>query len=306
LRDVPAPEPKAGEILTRVKAAGLNRGEFIAGHGVSGSAPKAAGIEAAGEVVKVGEGVKDFKPGDRVMGRAYGAYGELCIHRIGDAMPASARLSWEEAAGACIAYLTAYDMLWPGGELRAGEWLLVTGASAGVGVASVQLGKLIGANVIGTSGSAEKLKKLTALGLDLGLRNRNGGFEKAVMEATGGKGVNVVVNNVGGSVFAECVRAMAYKGRLATVGYVDGVVTAELDILALHSKRLKLYGVSNKLGSAAEIAEGVRNFSRDVLPALASGHLRPVIDKVFGFDELPQAKAYMESNAHLGKIVIRS
>ena len=305
LRDVPVPEPKAGEILTRVKAAGLNRGEFIAGHGLSGAAPKAGGIEAAGDVVKVGAGVKEFKPGDRVMGRAYGAYAEFCIHRIGDAMPAPAKLSWEEAAGAGIAYLTAYDMLWPGGELRSGEWLLVTGASAGVGVASVQLGKLIGAKVAGSSGSADKLKKLAALGLDLGLQNRNGGFERAVMEATGGKGVNVVVNNVGGSVFAECIKVLAYKGRLATVGYVDGVVSAELDILALHSKRLKLYGVSNKLRSAAEIAEGVRNFSRDVLPALASGHLRPVIDRVFPFAELPQAKAHMESNAHLGKIIVR-
>ena len=306
LRDVPVPEPKAGELLTRVKAAGLNRGEFIAGHGLSGGAPKAGGIEAAGEVVKVGEGVKDFKPGDRIMGRAYGAYAEFAIHRIGDAMPAPAKLSWEEAAGAGIAYLTAYDMLWPGGELRSGEWLLVAGASAGVGVASVQLGKLIGAKVIGTSGSADKLKKLAALGLDLGLQNRNGGFEKAVMEATGGKGVNVVVNNVGGSVFAECIKVLAYKGRLATVGYVDGVVTADLDILALHSKRLKLYGVSNKMRSAAEIAEGVRGYERDVLPAIASGHVRPVVDKVFPFAELPQAKAYMESNAHLGKIVIRA
>ena len=174
-----------------------------------------------------------------------------------------------------------------------------------MGVAAVQLGKLIGAKVIGTSGSAAKLKKLDALGLDLGLQNRNGGFEKAVMEATGGKGVNLVVNNVGGSVFAECIRALAYKGRLATVGYVDGVVTAELDILALHAKRLKLFGVSNKMRSAAEIAEGVRNFSRDVLPALASGHLRPVIDKVFPFAELPQAKAHMEASAHLGKIILK-
>ncbi|MSQ63972.1 MAG: zinc-binding alcohol dehydrogenase [Betaproteobacteria bacterium] len=306
LRDVPVPEPKAGELIARVKTAGLNRGELIAGHGVSGNAPKAAGIEAAGEVVKVGEGVKAFKPGDRVMGRAFHAFSEFAMFRIGDAMHAPAKLSWEEAAGASIAYLTAYDMLWPGGELKAGEWLLVTGASAGVGVASVQLGKLIGAKVIGTSGSAEKLKKLAALGLDLGLQNRNGGFEKQVMDATGGKGVNVVVNNVGGSVFAECIRVMAYKGRLATVGYVDGVVTAELDILALHSKRLRLYGVSNKMRSAAEVAEGVRGFERDVLPAIASGHVRPVIDKVFSFDDLPKAKAYMESNAHLGKIVIRT
>jgi NADPH2:quinone reductase len=305
LRDVPVPEPKAGELLVKVHAAGLNRGEFIAGHGLSGGAAKVGGIEASGEVVKVGDGVKEFKVGDRVMGRAYGAYAEYTIHRIGDAMPAPAKLSWEEAAGAGIAYLTAYDMLWPGGELKSGEWLLVTGASAGVGVASVQLGKLIGAKVIDTSGSAEKLKKLAALGLDLGLQNRNGGFEKAVMEATGGKGVNLVVNNVGGTVFAECIRALAYRGRLATVGYVDGVVTAEMDILALHAKRLKLFGVSNKMRSAAEIAEGVRGFSRDVLPALASGHLKPVIDRVFPFAELPQAKAHMESSAHLGKIILK-
>jgi NADPH2:quinone reductase len=306
LREVPVPEPKAGELLARVRASGLNRGEFIAGHGLSGGAAKAAGIEAAGEVVKVGEGVTAFKPGDRVMGRAFHAYSEFAMFRIGDAMPAPAKLSWEEAAGASITYLTAYDMLWPGGQLRAGEWLLVAGASAGVGVASVQLGKLIGAKVIGTSGSAEKLKKLGALGMDLGLQNRNGGFEKAAMEATGGKGVDLVVNNVGGTVFAECIRAMAYKGRLATVGYVDGVVKAELDILALHSKRLHVFGVSNKMRSAAEVAEGVRGFTRDVLPAIAGGHLRPVIDKVFPFDQLPQAKAYMESNAHLGKIVLRA
>jgi NADPH:quinone reductase-like Zn-dependent oxidoreductase len=306
LRDVPVPEPRAGELLVKVHAAGLNRGEFIAGHGLSGGAAKVGGIEAAGEVVKLGEGVKEFKVGDRVMGRAYGAYAEYTIHRIGDAMPAPAKLSWEEAAGAGIAYLTAYDMLWPGGQLKAGEWLLVAGASAGVGVAAVQLGKLIGAKVIGTSGSAEKLKKLAALGLDLGLQNRNGGFEKAVMEATGGNGVDLVVNNVGGTVFAECIRSLGYKGRLATVGYVDGVVKAELDILALHAKRLKLFGVSNKMRSAAEIAEGVRNFSRDVLPSIASGHLRPVIDRVFPFAELPQAKAHMEAAGHLGKIILRA
>jgi NADPH:quinone reductase-like Zn-dependent oxidoreductase len=306
LRDVPDPSPKAGEMIIKVKAAGLNRGELIVGHGLSGAGAKQAGIEAAGEVVKVGEGVTEFKAGDRVMGRAFHAFSEYAMLRNGDAMRAPDKLSWEEAAGAGIAYLTAYDMLWPGGELKAGEWLLVAGASAGVGVASVQLGKLIGAKVIGTSGSAQKLEKLKALGMDLGLQNRNGGFEKAIMEATGGKGVNLVVNNVGGTVFAECIRSLAYRGRLATVGYVDGVVTAELDILALHAKRLKLYGVSNKMRSAAEVAEGVRGFTRDVLPALASGHLKPVIDKVFPFAELPQAKAYMESNAHLGKIILRA
>ena len=310
LREAPVPEPKAGELQVRVRAAALNRGEFIAGHGITGAgAAKPAGIECAGEVQKLGNGAGEsnagFKPGDRVMGRASSAFSEFAIFRLGDAIPVPSQLSWEEAAGASIVYLTAYDMLWPGGQLMAGEWLLITGASAGVGVASVQLGKLIGAKVIGTSGSADKLKRLEALGLDLGLQNRNGGFAGRVMEATGGKGVDLVVNNVGGSVFAECIRVMAYKGRLATVGYVDGVVHADLDILALHAKRLKLYGVSNKMRSAAEVAEGVRGYMRDVLPSIASGQVRPVIDKLFPFAELPQAKARMESNVHLGKIILK-
>src|SRR5258706_11243093 len=225
LREVPVPEPKAGELLARVKAAGLNGGEFIAGHGVSGSAPKACGIEAAGEVVKVGEGVKDFKPGDRVMGRSSHAFSEFAMFRASDAMHAPAKLSWEEAAGAGIAYLTAYDMLWPGGELKKDEWLLVTGASAGVGVASVQLGKLIGAKVIGTSGSPEKLKKLAALGLDLGLPNRNGGFEKAVMQGTRGKGVKGAVNHLGGTAVRRCIQVLGSNGRPSTVGHGAGVGT---------------------------------------------------------------------------------
>ena len=310
LREAPVPEPKAGELRVRVQAAGLNRGEFIAGHGITkpgGARP--AGIECAGVVEKLGEGTAGvhgaIKEGDRVMGRSSGAFSEHAIFRAGDAIPVPQRLSWEEAACASITYLTAYDMLWPGGELKAGEWLLVTGASAGVGVASVQLGKLIGANVIGTSGSDEKLEKLRQIGLDLGLKNRNGGFAERILLETGGKGVDLVVNNVGGTVFAECIQVLAYKGRLATVGYVDGVVRADLDILALHSKRLRLFGVSNKMRSGAEIAEGVRGYVRDVLPSIASGRIRPVVDRVVAFAELPQAKARMESNAHLGKIVIR-
>jgi len=164
---------------------------------------------------------------------------------------------------------------------------------------------MLGAKVIGTSGSDDKLARLKAEGLDLGIHTRAGDFHEAVQTATGGKGVNLVVNNVGGTVFAECVRSLAFQGRLATVGYVDGVLKAEIDIDALHAKRLVLFGVSNKLRSPDQRAESARGFAADVLPAIADGRIRPMIDRVYPFDELPAAKAYMESNAHLGKIVLR-
>jgi NADPH:quinone reductase len=141
--------------------------------------------------------------------------------------------------------------------------------------------------------------------LDVGIRTRSADFFDAVMQATGGRVANLIVNNVGGTVFAECVRSLAFEGRLATVGYVDGVMKAEIDIDALHSKRLTLFGVSNKLRNAEQRAATVRGVVADLLPMIADGRLRPVIDRVFLFDELRAAKDYMESNAHLGKIVVR-
>jgi NADPH:quinone reductase len=196
-------------------------------------------------------------------------------------------------------------MLVQQGSLKKGQWLLVTGVSAGVGVAALLAGKAIGANVIGTSGSAEKLSRLKAMGLDVSLQTRKPDFAEAVLKATGGKGVDLVVNNVGGSVFAECVKSLGYEGRLATVGYVDGVMKAEMDIEALHSKRLKLFGVSNKMRNGAQRAITVEGFKRDWLPLFASGKLKPVIDKVYGFNDLPAAKERMEADAHLGKLVVR-
>jgi NADPH:quinone reductase-like Zn-dependent oxidoreductase len=243
--------------------------------------------------------------GARVMGRCPGAFAEYALMDASDAIPVPENMTWEDAAAVPITFLVVHDMLLGQGGLRAGERLLVTGISSGVGVAALQAGKALGAKVIGTSGSQQKLEKLRALGLDHGICTRKPDFSEEILRITEKRGVDLVVNNVGGSVFAECVRALAFEGRLATVGYLDGVLKAEMDIEALHSKRLKLFGVSNKHRTAAGRAETVRGFIRDLLPYFAAGRIRPVVDKVFAFGELPEAKRHMEADRHVGKIVVR-
>jgi NADPH2:quinone reductase len=305
MRDAPVPAPQAGEVRIRVRAASLNRGEFLHSPGYHSSADaRPAGSDAAGEVDALGEGVTAWKVGDRVMGRTRGAYAEYALADERLISPAPERLSWEEAAAAPIVFGVTHDMLWTQGRLQAGEWLLVTGISSGVGVACLQAAKLIGARVIGTSGSKAKLDRLKSLGLDVALQTRAPDFAARVLEATGGKGADLVVNNVGGSLFSECVRCMNYRGRLATVGYLDKVFSAEIDLNAVHAKRLHVFGVSARYRPLSEAAASLAEFRHDLLPAFADGRIKPLVDKTFALDRLPDARAYMEADAQVGKVVL--
>jgi NADPH:quinone reductase len=302
LRETAKPEPKPGEIVVRVRAASLNRGELLGGK--PGAPARPGGGECSGEVVTVGDSVTGVSLGDRMMGRCAGGFAEYAVMDAREAMRVPGQLTWEEAAATPLVFLVVYDMLVAQGHLAASQWLLVTGVSSGVGVAALQTGKALGARVIGTSGAADKLARLEKLGLDAGIRTRAGDFHDEVMKATEGKGVDLVVNNVGGTVFAECIRVLAFEGRLATVGHMDRTFTAPLDLEGLHRKRLTVFGVSNRHRSAGQRAATVHGFVRDVLPSFEDGRLRPVVDRVFPFDELAAAIRFMESDAQVGKIVV--
>lgn len=304
-RDMPAPTPGAGQLVVSMRAASLNRGELLASIGLhAANEPRPAGGDMAGVVEAVGEGVTGFKAGDRVMGRARGSFAESVMMLAEQAVIVPERLSFEQAASLPTVGVTAWEILCQYGRLKSGETLLVAGASSGVGTVCVQFGKLLGAKVLGTSGSAEKLAKLTTLGLDVGIHAREK-FCGKVLEATGGKGANLAVNLIGGSAFPDCLHALANQGRMAIVGYVDHALKSEIDLEAVHGKRLQIYGVSNAHLTAAERAVSFSGFVRDMLPAYAEGRIAPVVDRVFPFVDLPAAKAYVETDAQLGKVVVR-
>jgi NADPH:quinone reductase len=311
IREVQRPTVPPGHVLLRVHASSINRAELRRLHNLRTEPGKPApeervgGGDAAGEIAELGQGVTGFKPGDRAMGRCAGGFAEYALLDAREVMPAPASLSWEEAACVPVVFVVVHDALFVSGQLRAGETLLVTAIPSGVGVAALALGKYLGARVIGTSRSADKLDKLKLHGLDVGIVTGSDGFGAALAPAVGEKGVDVIVDNIGADVLAPCIEAPAVGGRYVTIGRMSGVLKGELDVDRLAEHRLHLYGVSNRLRNAAQRAESMRRFVADLMPALSEGKIRPIIDRSFPLADLAAAQAHVEADRHVGKVVIR-
>lgn len=305
-----APDPKLGEgqILIRVHASALNRSEigrmraFQLKEGET-PAPELTGIECSGEVASTGPGVTRVKAGDRVMCRCTGAHAEYVVVHERAAMPVPAAMSWTDAAAIPNTFVTAHDALTASAVLQPGESMLVNAASSGVGVATIQVARALGAKpVMGTSGSAEKLERLKPLGLEAGILTSDDLVE-SVRAATGGKGVDVAIDNVGATVLLETVKAAAYRGRIVQVGRL-AASSGEIDLDLLAMKRVRLIGTSFRMRSTEESLQASEAFAVAMLPAFGDGRLRPAVDRVFPLDEIATAYDYMETNAQAGKIVI--
>jgi NADPH:quinone reductase len=220
------------------------------------------------------------------------------------ALPVPDHLSWEEAAAVPVTFLTAHDALVSNGELAEGDGVLVHAASSGVGVAAIQIARLLGADpVLGTSRSPEKLDELVPLGLDVGIDTGARDFADAVAEATGGRGVDVIVDNVGASAAAGNLACAAIGARWVNVGRLGGR-RAEIDLDELSRKRVRLIGVTFRTRTVDEHAEVVRRAGEDLLPLLAEGRLRPVVHEVFPLEEADRAEDRLAADAHVGKLVL--
>lgn len=309
VRDVARPQPGDGEVLVRVRAAGANRADLAmnAGHfkqaGAALAAP-VAGLEFAGEVVALGSRVSGVQSGDRVMAMGQGAFAEYaCIdHRL--LIPVPPGFSWEQAASAPVAFMTMHDAVVTNGRLQPGESVLVQGVTSGVGIAAFQIAKVKGARlVVGTSTSDAKLVTLRTWGLDLGLNSQSDDVVRRVTEATGGKGVELVIDMIGGPVINQNMQAAAIKGRIVDVGRMGGL-KGEID-LDLHSlKRISFVGVTFRTRSVEEIQTIIRLMVDDIWPDVVAGRVKVPIDRSFTLEQAADAYAHMRANAHLGKVVL--
>ena len=306
--EVDDPVPGPDDVLVDVKATALNRADTIQRRGgypaPPGSPDDIPGLEFAGVVLEAGERVIGMAKGDRVFGLlGGGGYASRTIthHRMAIAMPDA----WDfvQAAATPEVFFTAYDALFNRADLQMGESVLVHAAGSGVGTAAVQLAHHAGAFVFGTAGSAEKLAGAADLGMNVGINYHDQDFAAVIDEVTSGVGVDVVVDFIGGPYWDQNIACMATLGRLVEVGLMGGA-RVEVDLSKLMGKRLQVCGTGLRGRSIEEKLAVTAQFKRHVLPHLASGSMKPVVDRSFPLEEAAEGHRYMETNANFGKIVL--
>lgn len=305
----PKPEPGVGQVRVRVRASALNRADLMQRRGLYPAPPGAPqdipGMEYAGEVDALGETATLWRTGDRVMGIVGGgAHAEYVVVHERELIPVPASLDWNAAAAIPEAFLTAYDALFNRLHLRFGERVLVHAVGSGVGTATLQLARLAGATVIGTSRSNSKLTRAREMGLEHAIDASSGDWADAVETAVGKNAMHAIVDLVGGEYLRGNLRVLAMRGRIALVGLTAGR-SSELDMGALLGKRLSIVGTVLRARPIEEKIELARDFSDRVIPHFESGSLVPVVERVFPFEEIGAAHALLESNATFGKVVLR-
>ena len=301
------PAPGAGEILLKVAAAGVNRPDVMQRQGLyppPKGAPDIPGLEVAGEVVALGSGVTRWKPGARVMALVIGGgYAEYCLAHATHALAVPAKLSDVEAAAIPETFFTVWHNVFERGALKSGETLLVHGGTSGIGTTAIQLAKAFGARVIVTAGSAEKCEAARKLGADVAVNYKTEDFVAATKAATVTKGAEVILDMVGGDYIERNYEAAAVEGRIVQIAF-QGSPKATVDFRRIMLKRLHHTGSTLRSRSVADkgaIAQAIEN---KVLPLIAAGQVKPVIDSTFPLAKAAAAHARMETSAHIGKIVL--
>jgi putative PIG3 family NAD(P)H quinone oxidoreductase len=305
IRAVPRPGP--GELLVKVHAAGVNRPDVAQRSGSYPPPPGASdlpGLEIAGEVVAIGEGASRHGLGDKVMSLvAGGGYAEYCIAQDAQAMAVPAAYSMIEAGAAPETLMTVWHNVFERGGLTAGETLLVHGGSSGIGTMAIQLAKAFEAKVLVTVGAEDKAEACLKLGADRAINYRTEDFVKAAKEATGGKGVELILDMVGGDYIERNYDAAAIDGRIVQIAFLGGP-KAHANFAKLMMKRLHHTGSTLRPRSNAEKAAMVAAIEAKVMPLLAQGRIKPLIDSTFPLREAAEAHRRMETSQHIGKIVL--
>lgn len=308
IQDVPDPRPGPEDALVEVRASALNRADLMQRRGRYPAPPgipqDVPGLEMAGVVLEVGERVTSVAPGQRVFALlSGGGYAERVVTHERMLMTVPEGMSFEDAASVPEVFITAYDALFNQAQLQMGEAVLIHAAGSGVGTAAVQLARQVGAATFGTAGSAEKLARAAELGLDVGINYHEEDFAEVVRDRTGGRGVDVVLDVVGAPYWERNLASMAVLGRMVLVGALGGG-RLETNLGLLSPKRLRVQGTVLRARTLEEKMALTRQMERHVLPLLASGKLRAVVDRVFPLEEVSQAHEYMEANRNFGKIVL--